>query len=40
MRKRLYWLGDEDGATRLPAVEVTSYNVELKDDEDFIRRSG
>ena len=24
------------GATRLPAVEVASYNVELKDDEGFI----
>jgi hypothetical protein len=24
------------GATRLPAVEVDSYNVEVKDDEGFI----
>src|SRR5476651_657470 len=24
------------GATRLPAVEVDSYNVEIKDDEGFI----
>ena len=24
------------GATRLPSVEVDSYNVEIKDDEGFI----
>ena len=26
----------EHGATRLPSVEVDSYNIELKDDEGFI----